>query len=528
MAIRLKGGARTFPGMPLWQGNILVFGILFLLIMAYFLFQVNNANRIFIQDAKRHARLVAGIIGLHAKGTVLSQQVIEEILKTFLGNTTRFVEYLDSIEPFDQEELSAFALESGLAGITIFRAQGQMTEGPVGWLGDNKPDCPMNQRLVHLSDRHLMVLMTPLDEGNGCIITGIRAERIELLQQEIGLPEAFRAVEGLEGISYIRLDTQDTGKDAPGSMVQVKIKGSDTNAVAEVTMPLDMGVLVVGLDASPLQELKRRLWTEFLVFSVLLAVSGALLSWLLYRHQVGHLEQVQEYERRLSRQREEAALGRAAAAIAHEIRNPLNAMAMGLQRLKIEARGLSGEQERIITIVLDSLKRTNAIVTGLLQYARMPEPSKKPVCLRDLIRDTVTLYEGKLQDMGIELRMDLKEQGNILGDPNLLSQVLDNLIRNAVEAQPHGGFIDIALFSEKNQVVVSIKNTGEIPDSDQLNRLIEPYFTTKTRGTGLGLPVCNRIIKAHGGEMRLGLSDDRVFEISLILPKMQGQQGSTI
>ncbi len=518
-------GTKSFPRLASWQGNALVFGILFLVVVAYFMFQVQNAHRMFIKDAENHARLVADIIRVHARGTVLSEQIIRTTLKTFLGNTTRFVKYLNAIEPFDSDELTAFAKESGLAGISIFYPDGTAIHGPRGWLDGIKIKDLKGNRLLHFPDRHLIVLASPLNTGKGYVAAGIRAEKTELLQKEIGLPQTFRAMEQIEGIRYIRLDKNIKNPAAahrsmPG---RIKIIKSGKDLVAEIKMPLDIGLLTVGLDAQPLEKIRRDLWRDFIIFSILLAILGSTLSWFLYRHQARYVNQVKEYERQISRQREEASLGRAAASIAHEIRNPLNAMAMGLQRLKIEATCLSGEQKRLIDIVLDSLKRTNGIVTGLLRYAGMSEPSLKlgQVDLMAMISDAVTLYEKQMEQAGIRLEMDLDSGRPVTADPDLLSQVLDNLLRNAMEAQPRGGFIHISLKAYPETMILTMRNGGHVPRPDQAGQLLEPYFTTKTRGTGLGLAVSNRIVRAHGGKITLNLRKD-VFEVKVELP-LNGQ-----
>lgn len=519
---------KVFTGkMPLWVGNGLVFASLFLLTTVYFSYQVNNASKIFIEDAKAHARLVAGIIGIHAKGTILSEQVIEEVLKTFLGNEARFVEYLDSIEPFDQEELTAFAKESGLAGITIYRGRGDVTQGPPGWLKED-PGMPVSssRRFFHNPDEHVMALVTPLKgDGGGCVITGVRSLHIERLQKEIGLASTLRALEGLKGIRYIKLYEKPPGRRPRRQELEVRIRGSGPEAVAEVEIPVETALVAIGLDARPLAELKQRLWTEFAVFSLLLAVSGSTLSWLLYRHQMGYLKKVRGYERRLSRQREDAALGRAAAAIAHEIRNPLNAMAMGLQRLKMESKNLSRQERRIIDIILDSLERTNGIVTRLLHFARMPKPEPRLVYLDELLKDALALYQGRLAEAGIELKMELGTRGRLIADPGLLQQVIDNLFGNAIEAQPQGGFIRIELYERRDRIVLAMENPGDIPGKDQASRLLLPYYTTKARGTGLGLAMCNRIVRAHGGEMEVMITDDDTFRVVLEFSRDAGMGG---
>ncbi len=228
------------------------------------------------------------------------------------------------------------------------------------------------------------------------------------------------------------------------------------------------------------------------------------------------------YEQRLSQQREEAALGQAAAAIAHELRNPLNAMAMGLQRLQMEADELSGEHRRLVAVVLEAVGRSNRSVSGLLDYARLYRPRLEPVALGPLVDDLLTLYAGRLRTAGIALRCDLVMNEPIPGDPDLLRQVLDNLLRNAVEAQPDGGYLEIRLAPVAGGAELTLTNAGFTLPPEQAQRILEPWFTTKPGGAGLGLAISRRMIAAHGGRLTVATPRLGELELRLFLPGRAG------
>jgi len=513
---------------PLWQANLIFFAILFLLTVSYFVYQINNSQKLYVKDAKEHARLVAGVLALHIKGAVLSKKIIKENMVHFLGNTARFVAYLDSIEPFTDIELESFAKESGLVGICLIRSNGDQVQGPKGWLPkDVLPEQIPKGGLKHYEDAHIVIYRAdesaPLKE----ILIGIDAFGLEELRKKIGLKTIITEAEKLDGINYIKLDKRPDPALVASSMPQfsttsdtkVNFKSSDGHLTAEVTVPFGGGRLIVGLDATPLLENKQRLWRDFKLFTFFLALVGGLLSYLLYRQQMSHLEDARRYERELALQREEASLGRSAAAIAHEIRNPLNAMAIALQRLKAEATELDQEHKRLLTILLDSVKRTNNIIEGLLSYAKLPQNIvKEKINLSDLIKEMVDFYKGKIEDSEIILKQDIAPDIFVEADRTLLMQVLENIILNAIEAQPHGGRMAIELRQDGGLAILTLRNPGELPSKEDLDKIFSPYFTLKTRGTGLGLAIIEKIVKAHNGKVSAAILDEKEFLIKIQLP----------
>lgn len=508
---------KTRGHLPSWQGNLLFFGLLILTVVGYFLWQIGQAQHSFIEHVNDHSRLVAAVVRLHARGSVLSQEVIEEILETFLGNTARFVDYLDSVEPFSTEELTAFAEEAGLAGIRIQREYAEPTEGPPGWRPDPSEDCGEERGLKHQPSAHLYLYQWPRKESPGCVAVGIAASGIEQLQQQIGLPRVLETLSGLPGIRYVSLEPQ-TERPSTETRPNVILRDAPAGRVAEVRQVLGDNVLLVGLEATHLTILLNRLWRDFFVFSALLAVLGAFLSWLLYRQQRAHLVEIQAYERELYRQKEDAALGRTAAAIAHEIRNPLNAIGIGLQRLEMEAQSLEPEHRKLMGFVLDAVRRADKIVSGLLNYARPQTLKRRPVRLDRLIESTLALFRQRLEELGIAVTVQRALSEAIYVDPDLMGQVVENLIKNAIEAQPDGGALHIEVRQQGSDALLKVRNRGFSLPPGEAERILEPYFTTKIRGTGLGLAICQRIVRAHGGHMEVRVPEEGTVEITVRLP----------
>ncbi|WP_295407754.1 ATP-binding protein [uncultured Thiocystis sp.] len=506
---------------PPWLGHLLVFGLLFALVLAWFFVQTRQAERAFQDDAGEHARLLADAVILHARGALLAEDVMSRILIRFLGQSARFAEYLDGIAPFRTDELSAFAAEAGLSVIHIRRAEGTV-QGPADWASAEPLDCARLERLIRLPEAHTILFGVAASQGEGCVLVGLDSRHTEALEAAVGLPRALASVAALPGVISVRLlgDARvDIAPSQDAGLPRITLgRATDGRLVAQASAPVAGAELRLELDASPLQRMRTRLWWEFLVFVLALVLTGSAGTWVLYRHQRAHERQRLGYERRLSRQREEAGLGRAAAAIAHEIRNPLNAMAMGLQRLQMEADELTPEHCRLLELVREAVQRTNGTVTGLLDYARPIQPRRVSLALDALIVDQLSLYAPAIAKAGIHLEPSLSPGSQVFGDPDLLRHVLDNLLRNALEASPAGGVLRIGLTRVEDETSLTLENDGLALPAGEVERILEPWFTTKTLGTGLGLAISRRIVSAHGGRLLLEVPRPGRLRLTVVLP----------
>ncbi len=507
----------------LWQANILAFLLLFAIGAGVLAIQMHGLSRTFLNDARDHARLAAGIIILNARHAITSQKVLKKILEKQLGNTAAFVNYLDQVEPFSTSELSAFAKEAGLAGVGIIRSDGSATQGPDNWLSDHGREvCSKHAGLVRFRDRHLFVHAVIDSETGTCVYLGIRADDIEKLHERIGLENTLKQIRELNGIAFAYFTQGKAGKNNNSHVTQ---KENDATAVltrrdgipvVEVTMPAGSGQLILGMDAAPLFATRVRLLRYFIMFSAVLLTVGTILTYVLYRFQKAYLRKVRAYERRLADQREEAAMGRAAAGIAHEIRNPLNSVAMGLQRMQFDTRGEKESQKKLLKVMLKEIRRTDRIISGLLSYSRPITINSRPVVLADVFREQVELASQATLAQGITVSSNLQECTQT-GDPDLLRQVVSNLIKNAIEALPDGGEIRASIRCQGEYVRMVMSNRCGEDNTVDHERFFEPYFTTRTRGTGLGLAICRRIVEVHGGTINADVHQG-IFTVTVTLP----------
>ena len=281
--------------------------------------------------------------------------------------------------------------------------------------------------------------------------------------------------------------------------------------------------LVAGFKSDFLIARKKGLWRDFFLFALLLGGLGIFCSWLLYRYQLASLLNVRRYEQRLAREREDAALGRAAAALAHEIRNPLNAISIGLQRLEIEASGLNSEYNPLVGAMRNAVGRADSIVGDLRRFAQPLNPERNTLNISTLLADIIALYQTRADSLAINISLESKlslQNRFITADADLLGQALENLFKNALEAQPEGGFLKITLQKSNQELELIFENGGLEVAEIEIKKIIEPWFTTKTRGTGLGLAMVERIIRAHNGRFTVETTEPGILRQYIFLPNL--------
>lgn len=502
--------------LPLWVTNVLVFACLAGAVFAYFLWENRQVRHEYLMHARDNARLVAEVVRISAQAVTLSRHLAEGILIIFMENSARFVDYLDGVEPFAETELEAFALEAGLAGISINRPGGDSAAGPRSQVPVDAFPCRSHPGLKHVPQKGLYVFSLFGQTTGACIQVGVSDRDIGAIQEELGLEAAAARLSALPGLRYISL--KETDIQAPASSFPVRFLETDEGPVADVVVMLDGQTVAVGLDATELSYSLHRLRRDFVLFTAALVLLGFALSMVLYRQQKSYLAKVRAYEERIAAEREAAALGRTAAAIAHEIRNPLNAIGMGLQRLPLEAKDLSPQNHRMVNLMQDAVRRANATVTGLLKYAKPQQPRLEWVRLDKVLKGVLDLHQARCESLHIEVAIRISHQGTIPGDPDLLAEVIENLVRNAVQAQSGGGFLDLTLEQDGESILLCCRNGGFSLPAGQAERILEPYFTTRATGTGLGLPIAQRIVEAHKGHLKVFVPVDGVVEIQIRLP----------
>lgn len=214
--------------------------------------------------------------------------------------------------------------------------------------------------------------------------------------------------------------------------------------------------------------------------------------------------QLRQAQDELVRKEQLAAVGELSAVVAHEVRNPLAIISNAVATLR---RSGIGDEDRgtLLQILDEESSRLNRLVGDLLRYARPVNLERQNVSLRDLAERGLSLAAGR-SDVVAELIEPVPIE-RIWADANLIRQVLDNLIANAIQAMGSGGVLRITLLNLEldgvQGVEVQIQDTGEGMNTQVRRRALDPFFTTRPAGTGLGLAIVARIIDAHGGVLRI-------------------------
>ena len=206
-----------------------------------------------------------------------------------------------------------------------------------------------------------------------------------------------------------------------------------------------------------------------------------------------------------------------AAGVAHEIGNPLNAIALALQLVRRDPT----DTESIDTAIVQ-LKRLDGIVRDFLTALRPQKPNLMPGSVAEPLKNCLAALKQLLEDRQIKVTLDVPAAlPNVALDANQIQQVFFNLIKNALEAMKDGGSLAIALDADDRDVSVIIRDDGMGMTAEQLAHLFEPYRTSKEKGTGLGLMITKRIVTAHGGTIAAESAPGEGTTFTIVLPRLE-------
>jgi signal transduction histidine kinase len=328
----------------------------------------------------------------------------------------------------------------------------------------------------------------------------------------------------------------------PTEQVQAPARSGDTGPVLRASS--GTGPIVTKHEPKPGDD-------ELVVTHAIAGTHGDLVGVLLVSRNLAHLSRMQStlaYSRKL------VALGRLTAGIAHEVKNPLNAMMIHLELLRTKVRGLAttllqpeavgaaggtlglgpsratalpapvqGALEHV-EIIESEIRRLDEVVQGFLKFTRPEDLRLQPVRVMAMFEEILPIIETEAAKNGVKVTTDVGvSTPNVNGDSAMLRQAFLNLAINACQAMPQGGSLRlVAGPASRQRVEIRIEDTGVGIKPEHLSRIFDLYFTTKERGTGIGLSMVYRIIQMHDGEVEVQSTPGRGTTFRVLLPRANG------
>jgi signal transduction histidine kinase len=328
----------------------------------------------------------------------------------------------------------------------------------------------------------------------------------------------------------------------PTEPVQAPTRSGDTGPILRASA--GTGPVVTKHEPKPGDD-------ELVVTHAIAGTRGELVGVLLVSRNLAHLSRMQStlaYSRKL------VALGRLTAGIAHEVKNPLNAMMIHLELLRTKIRGtvaaalqpepvaasggtlglgparaaalpasVQGALEHV-EIIESEIRRLDEVVQGFLKFTRPEDLRLQPVRVMALFEEILPIIETEATKHGVKVTTDVGvSTPNVNGDSSMLRQAFLNLAINACQAMPQGGSLRlVAGPASRQRVEIRFEDTGVGIKPEHLSRIFDLYFTTKERGTGIGLSMVYRIIQMHDGEVEVQSTPGRGTTFRVLLPRANG------
>jgi len=238
-------------------------------------------------------------------------------------------------------------------------------------------------------------------------------------------------------------------------------------------------------------------------------------------HDITELRRFEEEAKRAERLK---ALGSLAAGVAHEIRNPLNAISIATQRLKKEFVPTKDKDEytSFTDTIIKEIKRLDLIINQFLSLAKAHKLNLVDTDLNSLLAEILRLIEMEAQVKNVRIEKSIKELPKIKIDKEEIKKALLNILLNGIQATPQDGrvFFESSFDEKRGEILIKVKDSGSGIPKENLSRIFQPYFTTKDKGTGLGLAIAYRIITDHKGKIEVQSEEGKgtTFTITLPLP----------
>jgi len=313
------------------------------------------------------------------------------------------------------------------------------------------------------------------------------------------------SAESVLQLSYQKVMGKDAGQILPPQLWNVVKRFENQDHVIEEEIDCTIGagsIVPLEIGASILQDENSVVLGYILLFK--------------------DLTEVRSLRKEITRSQRLATVGRLAAGVAHEINNPLSSIKGFATYFKERYPDIPQDQQTA-TIMIQEVDRLNRVVGQLLEFARPVNMSPKSISLKDLVDDSVRLIERQANEKQITVTtLNSAKVNEATVDPDCINQVLLNLYLNAIESMEAGGELGVELLAqgEDSHIKIKVSDTGCGIRKEDLSRIFDPYFTTKSTGTGLGLAIAHNIMEAMGGKISIESRPGQGTAFSITIPSL--------
>lgn len=488
----------------------------------------------------------------------------QETLIKSLVDLGREIDKKWKADHLSQEDLKAIAARENLWFVSFFDKEGTLSFQNIDFISVIPPesragisgpkDITVNFVNRYFEEHKVGHIALRRIDGSGTIVIALDEKGRRFWNNKIAMEKALEEVGWGQGLTYLLIMNNDgkifgeTG-DVPGDFKMVDNLAANVlsqkepqasrnvilkgRRILEIIVPVRLdedvvGFARLGLDRGRSDIILRENRNRMIISMMFIMVIGILSMWALYRNQKKNVERIETMERQLQQAEKLSALGQFAAGVAHEIRNPLNAISMASQRIQREY--LPDDEDRrkkfyhITGTIRDEIRRLNGIIEEFLTFfkSRRLELSEHSVVF--VVQKVANLLEDEARAKGIEIRTAWNDDNTMVSmDLDKMQQALVNIFKNAMEAIEGEGVISVTVEANgKDRVCIKISDTGSGLTKDELDRIFNPEFTTKEKGLGLGLPLAHEIIKGHRGEIRVTSKVSSGTTVEILLPVEKG------